>query len=970
MIKLKASFILLASAVLACVCVPASAQKQDNLLPNPSFEKGADDTANEWNPRAWRKLDGTRYSVEAGARTGKRCISISSVKGADAAWTAVVPAEPGASYRLSGWIRTENVRGARGALLNIHGVGPAVTRAVSGTRGWTHVSIDFQNGNATRFEINCLFGGWGVSTGKAWYDDVSLEKTAAGPEESPESKRAARGGSAALPEKAAEMIKACPPVAFIRRADYGMRGTNAVMFGQRTGRGSEICVYDPARPADGAKSIFKTTEGFIFNMNPSYDGRKLAFSYKKHVDEPFHVWEIGVDGSGLRQLTRGPWHDFSPVYYPDGRIVFSSSRVAAYSMCQNYLACALYAMKGDGSDIRRFDFTTLCTLTPAVLQDGSILCTRWEYQDKNIFAWQGLWTINPNGRRLQLYHGNTFRIPNSVYGAREIPGTKTAIVVWAAHHHVPIGDLAIVDRSKGLETPDSMWKITHATPVKKDLAFGPHWRKTGVGTGEADKLFGRAFADPYPFSREYSVVSYGGDHKRFHNLYVIDHATGRLALLYKTDASCFSAVPIAPRERPHAIPGDCPQEPGRGTFYVQDIYQGLLEQGVKRGMVKRLRIMSQQPKKYNTEGFRYNDHYPIVGQGTYYVKNNLGTVPVNPDGSVHFTAPSNIELFFIALDENGKEIQRMGSVTQITTGEKAACVGCHENRLNTPPVAAYGPMHGANPVDPEPPPWGAGPVDYVKQVQPILDKYCVSCHAGPAAEKGIDLTGDRTRFYSMSYETLTRDRFVEYYYINRGPNGVFPAMQTGSWVSRLTKLIESDHGEQKVKLDDTSRRCIYAWIDANVPYYGTWDITRPHAIGGRDAYARTLPGKGPVFSSQGEGKRLSEYLPWVKRYNTVVSRYRKRLPAISYGGGNGFDERGFINLTRPEWSPVLLNALSKTAGGRADPRSAVFKTATDPGYLELLGILREAKRELDAMPRIDMAGGRAIPQERNFGRVF
>ncbi|MCP4452345.1 MAG: hypothetical protein GY809_12860, partial [Planctomycetes bacterium] len=206
------------------------------------------------------------------------------------------------------------------------------------------------------------------------------------------------------------MIKACPPLAFIRRDNYGMNGTNAVMFAQRTGKGSAICTYDPAHPEAHAKTIFKTDDGFIFNMNASYDGRTLVFSYKEAVNEPFHIWEIGVDGQGLRQLTRGPYHDVSPVYYPDGRIVFTSSRVESYSLCQNYLACALYIMKADGRDIRRFDFTTLCTLSPSILQDGSILCTRWEYQDKNIFGWQGLWTVNPNGRQLQLYHGNTFRV--------------------------------------------------------------------------------------------------------------------------------------------------------------------------------------------------------------------------------------------------------------------------------------------------------------------------------------------------------------------------------------------------------------------------------------------------------------------------------------------------------------------------------------------------------------------------------
>ena len=951
---------------------PAGAQgpaPNDNLLRNSSFEQAAGDSVAGWKSETLNPGKDASHLVERSGRTGKRCVSIRSEKGACAAWTAPADVKPGRYYRLSGWIKTRDVKGP-GARLGVRNTGGARTEAISGTRDWTRVVAVFQPGRrSSRIEVNCLFGDRKTSTGQAWYDDIVLELA---------------DGQPADPKTAAKMIAACPRVAFVRRASYGMAGMQSVMFAQRTYKGSAICVYDPANPDAGARTIFETAEGFIFNMNPSYDGKRLVFSYKERPDDQFHIWEIAVDpstglragGSGLRQLTRGPYHDFSPVYYPDGRIIFSSSRVESYSLCQNYLACALYAIKPDGSDMRRIDWTTLCTLTPAVLSDGSILCTRWEYQDKNIFAWGGLWTVNPDGRQLKLYHGNTFRVPNIVYGGREIPGTKTVIVVWTGHHRAPLGDLAIVDRRKGLETPESMWKITHVTPVRKDLARGKEWRKSGVGAPAADGGYGNAFADPFPFSSKYSVVSYAGVNRRRHALWVLDHETGQTALIYaakkagKFPPACFSPVPLTPREKPPVIPGDCPQESGTGTFLVQDVYQGLGEKGVKRGMVKRLRIMSQSPKKYNTEGHRFNDHYPLIGAGTYYVKHNHGTVPVDAKGSAYFKAPSNRELYFIALDANGKEIQRMGSVTQITTGETAACIGCHENRLKPPKLGARRMDRMKLPPDNiTPPPWGAEPVDYVKQVQPILDKYCVKCHSGAKAKKGVDLTGDKTRFFSMSYEALTRGQ-VSYYYINKGPNGIFPALATGSWTSKLTKLLESNHGEHKVKVDDASRRCIYAWIDANVPYYSTWDMTRPHTIGGRDAYARTVPGKGAVFARQQDGHLLIEYLPWVKRYNKFAAESRGRVRQIHLGGPNRLSDCGTINLTRPECSPVLLDLLAKSAGGRANEKDAYFPDKSDPRYRKLLTILKEAQAGLSALPRMDMPGGKPIPQERNFGRVF
>jgi alpha-N-arabinofuranosidase len=151
----------------------------ENLLPNPSFKEKTGDGVDGWNSRAWRGKEDARWNVESPGRTGKRCLSIGSEKGADAAWTATVTVRPDAFYRLSGWIKTKDVQGAVGALLNIQNMQHVRTDAVSGTRDWTRVSTVFQSGAVTKLEINCLFGGWGASTGRAWYDDVVLEQVEA-----------------------------------------------------------------------------------------------------------------------------------------------------------------------------------------------------------------------------------------------------------------------------------------------------------------------------------------------------------------------------------------------------------------------------------------------------------------------------------------------------------------------------------------------------------------------------------------------------------------------------------------------------------------------------------------------------------------------------------------------------------------------------------------------------------------------
>ncbi len=155
-----------------------AAQDAANLLPNASFEEAAGDQPQQWKPHTWAGKAEFEY-VETG-RTGKRSLMITSAEGADASWYAEVPVEPHAVYRLSGWIKTEGVKrkGGKGVLLNLHNLAPIQTKAVVGNNDWTKVEILFDSGDRDQVWINCLFGGWGTVTGKAWFDDLRLEPVA------------------------------------------------------------------------------------------------------------------------------------------------------------------------------------------------------------------------------------------------------------------------------------------------------------------------------------------------------------------------------------------------------------------------------------------------------------------------------------------------------------------------------------------------------------------------------------------------------------------------------------------------------------------------------------------------------------------------------------------------------------------------------------------------------------------------
>jgi len=165
-----------AHTLLFSVLFFSSASCADNILKNSSFEeKGSSDETASWEQHVWAGK--AEFAWDDRSRTGNRCVAISSDDGGDASWKITVPVQRYSMYRLSGWIRTEKVDPVTGygALMNVHGIHDAKTDAVVGTSDWTRVSCEFSTGGLTTILVNCLFGGFGLATGKAWYDDLNLE---------------------------------------------------------------------------------------------------------------------------------------------------------------------------------------------------------------------------------------------------------------------------------------------------------------------------------------------------------------------------------------------------------------------------------------------------------------------------------------------------------------------------------------------------------------------------------------------------------------------------------------------------------------------------------------------------------------------------------------------------------------------------------------------------------------------------
>ena len=119
------------------------------------------------------------------------------------------------------------------------------------------------------------------------------------------------------------------------------------------------------------------------------------------------------------------------------------------------------------------------------------------------------------------------------------------------------------------------------------------------------------------------------------------------------------------------------------TLFVRDVYQGLT--GIERGSVKYLRVMEAQTlsweEAYRGEGGPGMQRAVVSFAADPAIKKTFGIATVHEDGSAFFTAPTEKNLFFQALDENYMELQRMRTFINLMPGENRSCVGCHERVL-------------------------------------------------------------------------------------------------------------------------------------------------------------------------------------------------------------------------------------------------------------------------------------------------
>jgi hypothetical protein len=696
-------------------------------------------------------------------------------------------------------------------------------------------------------------------------------------------------------------------------------------------------------------TLLDDPKGGVRDPQMHYDGKKILFSYRKGGQPYYRLYEINIDGSGLKAITTGPYDDFEPTYLPDGGIVFCSSRCNRWVPCYVTQVAVLYRCDGDGKNIRQLSPNTEQENTPWVLPDGRVLYQRWEYVDRSQVGYHHLWTMNPDGTGQMVYYGNMH--PNTVMiDAKPIPGTSKVVASFSPGHgrNEHAGVITAIDPRKG--------------PDAKEMARPVAGRKQ--------------YRDPYPLSETQFLVA---DGTRI-TLLVTGGKTTTLFELPKQWRKGRMGVheprPLRGRKRERVIPSRVDLTKPTGLVMLENVNIGRNMKGVKPGEITDLLVLEILSKPYNM----FSGMEPLTYGGSFLLERILGTVPVEPDGSAYMELPAMRPLFFVALDKNGQAVKRMQSFMSLQPGERLSCIGCHEERGRPPTTSKIPSARRRKPSKIKPIPNVPDVFDFPRDIQPILDKHCVACHdydktktGGPRAGRVI-LTGDRGPMYSHSYYMLTVLKEFSDGRNLRKSN--YPPRTLGSSASPIMKRLDGAH--HKVKLSAHEKQMIRLWIDSGAAYPGTYAALGAGMLGHysgstggltrQDAkWASTIAARAVVKRRCASCHKGQTSLPDSPSDNKRMVGWTERRELIAKGDFPilRFNRHILYNLSRPEKSLLLLAPLSKAAGGYGGGKNAcpvAFKNTDDPDYQTLLKAIVEAKAYVDKITRFDKPGFKPRPE--------
>ncbi len=586
------------------------------------------------------------------------------------------------------------------------------------------------------------------------------------------------------------------------------------------------------------ETLYDAQNKTIVDTDLEFDGGRVMFT-SPGPNGRWALFEMDLENKNeVKQLS--PDLDeidfFDSCYLADGDVIYGSNATFQGLPCESgrKQMALLYRMDPKTRQIKQLTFEQDSDWCPTMMENGRVMYLRWEYTDTPHFFYRILFSMNPDGTNQTAVYGSNSYWPNSLFYAKPIPGDPERFVGTVSGHHVGRpGRLVLFDPRLGRHETEG---VVQSIPGREDVVeneiedrlYQDRWPKflqvDPLGTNEDDGA-----------GRYFLVSANQGDGW---GIYLVDVFDNMTPILKASDAAFTDPILLTPRKRPPVLSERTDPDQKDANVFIADVYFGPGLRDVPRGTIKSLRVF-----EYHF-AYPFSGHNDVIGvESSWDVKRVLGTVPVEEDGSAAFKIPANVPVSIQPLDEQGRALQLMRSWLVGKQGESVSCFGCHENANDVSPT---GQTIASRIAPHELTPWRGETrgFDFLREVQPVLDKYCIGCHDGAEnAREKFGLAADRVfpNFKDYALETVEDGALRQIgpfyrsymalrpYVSTPGPESDVHIFQPGEYHASVSPLIRMLYkGHHNVQLDDEAYDRLYTWIDLNAPCYGTWTEAHRH----------------------------------------------------------------------------------------------------------------------------------------------
>ena len=497
--------------------------------------------------------------------------------------------------------------------------------------------------------------------------------------------------------------------------------------------GVVLKMLSPVSPDGKVTTVFTPPQNrSMIAIDLHWDARKLLYTATGLANRGHQLFEVDLPvkldaKTGLpvvreiQTIANKEVSNYDACYSPDDSILFVSTATMNGVPCIRGKSPIgnIYRRKPDGA-VDRLTNDQDHDWHPTVLPNGRIMYLRWDYTDTPHAYNRIMFSMNPDGTGQAAMYGSNSYWPNSTFYPKPVPGSSTKFVGAVTGHHAgTTGGMFLFDTAQGTFETDG---VVQQIPGYKKEVFARI--ADGLGYNAPN------ITSSHPLSEKYFLAACWPGKGMQQGIYLMDKFDNGLALCSIAGRNLLEPTPWARRTRPPVIPDKTDPKATTGTVVLNNVYLGRGTAGVPKGTIKSLRVYT-----YNYAMRRMGGQPDRVGlDGPWDVRAIIGTVPVEDDGSASFTVPAMTPIAIQPLDEEGKAVQLMRSWFTCRPGEVLSCIGCHEDTNTVPePVA----VKAAKRKPSEIAPW-YGPVrgfDFNREVQPMLDKYCISCHNAKTTSK-------------------------------------------------------------------------------------------------------------------------------------------------------------------------------------------------------------------------------------------